>query len=482
MSDHPTAGGAERPVERVSAADRYLAVATALARGDGAIVDGLPHLASQISVHDLADALGVSRTALYRRWPTRHDLWADLMRYAAFQADFARADDEMPWAPPPDSFDPVDLASPKLLEVIRTQYNNSLAEVRRDMTWVVRSAQLAYPETGELAHARSHVEQRRLTTLAARITIGLQRGRRRFHPPYTLFDLTAALWCIGDGLVVLAHWLPEVADSGVVVDDGNGPLPWTLTGYAFRCMMFSMTEPIDPPGSSPLVTADLSALRDLDAAAPAWTDAQRETLAAGTAMLFERLGSRQPAGHLSVLPHITIDRIARASGVSRRAVYDVWPTRDDLLLDVLEALLAAESADLAERIERSRAAAGPEPDLAALGHAILAPLQESTAGLEQAVLAYIPESRRPEVKAILLEHHRRDVAAVVSLFADLPVFARSPVEAVTIEQLAVLWLALEAGGRRMRRSIPGTPWLANPAAMFGSSAAALLTYRPSATR
>lgn len=482
MTEAGAVGGADQAGGRASPTDRYLAVATALARGDSATVDGLPHLASQISINELADALGVTRTALYRRWPTRNDLWVDLMKYVAFQNDFSKTDDDMPWAPPPESLEPVDLASPELLEVIRRQFNTSLDLVLNDITWVVRSAQLAYPEEGELAHARSQVEQRRLTTLAARIAIGLQRGRRRFRPAYTLYDLTAALWSLGDGLIVRAHWLPEIRDDPVIVDDGNGPLPWTLTGYAFRCMLFEMTEPIDPPGSSPLITADLSALKDLDTAPPAWTPAQCETLTRATDMLFDRLGTEAPTGHYTVLPHITIDRVARATGVSRRAVYDVWPTRDAMLIDLLQSLLDAESADLAERIGRSRAAAGTHPDLAALGQAILTPRSENVPCLEQATIAYLSESRRPEIRAILLEHHQRDVAAMVSLFATLPELDRSPIEAVTIDQLALIWLALEAGGRRLRRAVPGTPWVANPAAVFGSSAAAMLTHRPSATR
>lgn len=466
---------------RRSAFDRYLAVSTALARGDGATFDGLPHLASQVSVNQLADALGVTRTALYRRWPTRHDLWMDLVRYAAFRADFSRREEDMPWAPPPETMEPVDLASPELLEIIRGQFNTSFQQASGDMAWVVRAAQLAYPETPELAAARSIVEQRRITTLAARIAIGLQRGRRRFKPGFTLTDLAALVWCLGDGLLVLAHWHPDIRDASITIDDGWGPRPWTLTGYAFRSVLFTLTEPIDPPGSTPLVTADLSALTELHAPEPEWTDAQRETLAVAMELLLERLVSPPADDHLSVLPQITVDRIARATGVSRRAVYDVWSTRDALLLDVLTALLDAEAAELGERIERGRGAAGPAPNLAALAQAILAPPQESSP-LEQATLAFVPESRRAEVGEILLAHHERTVATLRSMLAELPVFERSPLEEVTLDQLAVMWLAIEAGARRMRRAMPGTCWLGNPGAVFGMGPAAMLTYRPSAWR
>ena len=480
MSDDLTANEERRSARR-PAFDRYLAVSTALARGDGATVDGLPHLASQVSVNGLAEALGVTRTALYRRWPTRHDLWVDLVRYAAFRADFSRREDDMPWAPPPETMDPIDISSPELLEVIRGQFNTSFQQASGDMAWVVRAAQLAYPEPAELAAARSIVEQRRITTLAARIAIGLQRARRRFRPSFTLTDLAAAVWCIGDGLLVMSHWHPSIRDASIVIDDGYGPRSWSLTGYAFRCMLFQLTEPIDPPGSTPLVTADLSALTELHAPEPQWTDAQRETLAVAMDLLLRRLVAPPADDHMSVLPQLTVDRIARATGVSRRAVYDVWSTRDALLLDVLTALLDAEAADLAERIERGRGAAGPEPDLAALARAILAPPPES-APLDQATLAFVPESRRREVRDVLLAHHERSVATVKAMLAELPLFERSPLEAVTLDQLATLWLAMESGARRIRRAVPGTPWLANPTGVFGLSPTALLTYRPSATR
>src|SRR5690606_33421211 len=219
---------------------------------------------------------------------------------------------------------------------------------------------------------------------------------------------------IGDGLLVMSHWHPSIRDASIVIDDGYGPRSWSLTGYAFRCMLFQLTEPIDPPGSTPLVTADLSALTELHAPEPQWTDAQRETLAVAMDLLLQRLVAPPADEHLSVLPQLTVDRIARATGVSRRAVYDVWSTRDALLLDVLTALLEAEAADLAERIERGRGAAGPEPDLGALARAILAPAPES-APLEQATLAFVPESRRPEVRGVLLAHHERSVATVKAM-------------------------------------------------------------------
>src|SRR5690606_33233639 len=110
-----------------------------------------------------------------------------------------------------------------------------------------------------------------------------------------------------------------------------------------------------------------------------------------------------------------------------------------------------------------------------------APPPES-APLAQATLAFVPESRRREVRDVLLAHHERSVATVKAMLAELPLFERSPLEAVTLDQLATLWLAMESGARRIRRAVPGTPWLANPTGVFGLSPTALLTYRPSATR
>jgi AcrR family transcriptional regulator len=189
---------AVRPDPAPAPRERYLAIAAALARRGGLETEA--HLASQIRLADLADRLGVSRTALYRRWPTRHQFWIDLSKFLAYCNDFAQPEPALPWnrqlgtLDERGEFDHPEERPRETIDVVRTTMNGLQQFVLADPWIVVRAAQLAYAEMPELAHVRAKVEQGRLDLMTREIAERLHRNSLTTVPPLTVHDMSVAMW------------------------------------------------------------------------------------------------------------------------------------------------------------------------------------------------------------------------------------------------------------------------------------------------
>lgn len=448
---------------------RYLATAVEMARSGAGLAQPGDHLGALIRPGDLANRVGVSRTALYKAWPSRSDMWAALVDYLNYTGDFSRDDSSLPWAPPPATLDPIDLTAPEWRDTIRAQVDGTFQQTRDDPFWIVRAATLAYPEPAAVARFRRSVEAHRLATLARRIDIGLRRGHRTFPGPYRLEHWAEAAWAMLDGLITTAHWHPALGDETVVRDDGLGPRAWSLAGWAYRCVLYECT--VDSGTPTVVVEGD-----DTDAGVPdppEWTRTQRAALAAGVEALIDAISSEHRDAALAILPHITIDRVARSAGVTRRAVYDVWPDRDQLLLDLLDELLTSEHGQWVRLTEAAwGATTSPAADPAAFAAGI-AWYGKDDLALDLAISAYLPQSRQPDVRHLLSEHHHRKVAHVARALSRLE---PGPGPA-TPTQLAELIIALAGGLRRVRRVHGIRGWSGDIATSFAWTAAALCAHR-----
>lgn len=457
-------------VTRLYGRQRYLSTAVGVARGEVGRPGGVDHLVGTISLADLAERVGVGRTALYKLWPSRGELWADLVAYANHGVDYRRTPAEMGLPPDPDEFLVIDLASAHWIEVIRGLTNGTVAAAAADPTWLLRAAVLAYPEEPGPAQSRRAIEAYRLGSLAARISIGVRGGQREFLEPFGIRHLAEAAWAVMDGVMVTSHWLSGLSTATIVADDGSGPLPWYLPAWAYRTTLFETTRvgrPIDR------FEPDVQYVD-----APRWDARRLAVLAAGTETLLERFASEHRDAALTILPHLTIDRVARAAGASRRAVYNVWGGRDAMMLDVLDELLRTEYL----RLERLTGAVWPPDAPPSLDPAMLATALRSSEGddpmLDSAITAYLPQSRHPDVRRLLVEHHQRSVDHIAAHLARLD----RPLDAATRDRVAQTMIALLAGLQRVRRVHGPDGWSGDVGVTFGWTVAALCNHRPPGAR
>jgi AcrR family transcriptional regulator len=364
---------------------------------------GLPYIAAKVKLDEVADTLGLTRTALYRRWDTQHDFWADLSRYLVLEHDASERRDDLPWRAEPGP--PLDLRRfPQVLEAFRTSIGGIQADLHADLRILVRASLFAYDDLPGMAAERRATDRQRIRDLAGHLAAIVHGLGYRFTEPLDAFGAATALWCLADGLTVRSWRQPGLADATISVDDGDGPAPWSLLAYCGRALLMEATTrgrlaADAPDGTTGPELADGAH----DRPSAEWSAGQLKALEAAAGLFHERVDPAQPTDHdheVSALGQITMASVARECGVSRRAVYNVWPSTDELRLDLLSALLSAErraiSLRLAPVIERDLA-----PELRA-SHVLSTLVRQPGAGqlwVGHVRLAYLVDGRHPGVQA-----------------------------------------------------------------------------------
>jgi len=425
---------------------RYLEVAVDLATRADRGAFGPPLIASAVSLHEVARGLGRPRTAMYRLWETQQAFWCDLTEYLVVANDYAPADETMPWRVGVEAArTPREVAS-EVLETFRL-VANFVQDVVFDDVWVLlRAASLGYHDYPRVVALRADVEVRRINDMARTIEGIAASVERGFLGPLSAFDVAALVWAVADGLAVIHAVMPEIDDMTVPIDDGNGPQPWKLLGFACRAIIDQATTHVGgghADGGHPPVVVD-------EPVPPPtrWSDEQQEVLALATRIFVERFRAGGSA-EISAYGDLTIHRLAREAGVSRRAIYNVWPSVTDLRLDLLVSLLhgrARAHRDVLSRLTR------PE-SFGSLITALLAPPPSTTVAPGHAALAFLVD---------LNNHAVREVFATASrgLIDETRVWIaanRPPSDGgrrVPDDALAVLVIALAAGANRLRRTCP----------------------------
>jgi AcrR family transcriptional regulator len=448
--DHPTSRRAR---------SRYLEVAADVA-SQVRPGTGRAYLAALVELADLGGHLGRPRTSLYRLWPSQHDFWSDLTLHLVFQNDYQKPDERLPWDESrqtvelPAQRDPA--ADSEVLRIGLTFIQDAVL----DDPWVqVRASLLGYADVPGVAEARRQVEDRRIRHLGARVAGILSLGGRAIAPPLRAHDAAVALWCLGDGFAVLHRSQPEIGARTIPVDDGLGPRPWGLLAYAVRAVLAEMSvighepEPAGP-ASGPSPSALYAAV------SARWTPAQRDALDAATTLFLEGTRGRSLAGdgeEIRSLGHVTVAAVARAAGVSRRSIYNHWSSSDELRLDLLRWLLAAERRRYVAGLDRVLAAPSAEgaDRTGAVVAALLVHPSPGRLPIPHLPLAFLAEADHPAVRATLERGYAETVAAVATRVERLwPRAGRASGAELDAETLAVVLVSLATGANRLLRIDP----------------------------
>ncbi len=300
---------------------RYLAAAASVAESEPAGEPAFGHLVSHVKLSDVAERLGLSRAALYKLWPTQHEFWVDLATHLLTEVE----DD--PWIVRSTSgLAPAVESAPDPREATRTWFNGVQERLAGDPRLALRSASLAYQLPERVARRRTSLERRDRAAAARHVQRALDVAGRRPVPSLSVEDLTLAVTMLVDGSAMLSWTAPDlmVARAPTPLDD---PRSWSVLAFAVWCVLEELTEP-GARGASVRPAADPPSV-DEDWEHPGSTPARRRALHAGGQILFDLIAGEGPESakvddHSDVLGHVTMHRVARAAGVSRRHLYDVW--------------------------------------------------------------------------------------------------------------------------------------------------------------
>ncbi len=410
----------------------------------------MPYLAAQVSLSDLVDA-GVPRASLYRMWETQYDFWVDLLRYLLLEHDFTQREQELPWrATQRDRPTSRGRPSPGELDVIVARRLNLLQRVvLADIRVLIRAASLGYPDLADVQIIRRQVEAERLRSLATETCRAAAAADLTLPSVDAAIDVAALHWSIGDGLSVLHHFHPSCA-APVTVDFGHGSIEWSLLALATRAFRSGFSVPV-APGDEPIKIETAQAPTGVE---PDWTERQIHTLDIATQLFLRtvrddaaRWGSVRPS--TAVLAHLTVARLASYAKVTRRTIYNAWPTRSEMLADLLDDLLADRRREWLGALSQARSASGS---------LTLAPVTDALVrlGSPDAVdpaLAFLIEPHNPAYRRSWKEQFDVLMAALRQhLGIHLRATGRRPRPGITVEHLGILWLCLINGGQRLRRT------------------------------
>lgn len=428
---------------------KYRRVACDLARTP--TIDGMPetpYLTARVAFADVAEALGVTRPMLYRLWPSQYDFWVDLSRYIAYEIDYAQPDRDMPWNARHAVREPITdrLADDEIDPVLSVSANAVQDAVFADVRILIRAASLGYPDIGDLGHIRRQVEMMRIDQFSADVTnvltvLGLTPRQ------HTGFDIAALMWCVGDGLSTLNPFLTAECGRRADVDFGHGRQTWTMLSLAVRAIYFGLSLPLHASDRVPERRAPYA----IPVPDHVWSAGQVEALNIATELFADSITSpRSDDETANVLGYVTVARVATLAGVSRRTIYNVWPTREAMMADVLDDLLAERRTDqrLVLRSEDGRGPADMMGDL--VGPAGEVPR------VDPALAFMIELGDEAHCAAIATSHRELAADYTERIGLHLASLHRRPREGITVDDLGLLWMCLVQGARRLRRVSPET--------------------------
>ena len=342
------------------------------------------------------------------------------------------------------------------VDALRVGSNIAQEVVLNDIWVIVRAALLGYPAVPGFAALRQHVEEIRLRDLAAQTSQILDVMGHRAKPPFDAYDIAAAMWCFSDGVAIANRFLPHVAEMRLTLDDGEGRRDWGVISYASRTALIGMTEPGEQPdgpgGSADDDPAGYQLIPSIDPDVR-WTPRQREALATGAQAFLDSLQPARDASDELLIPeHLSVARVARAAGVSRQAIYDVWPTPTEMMVDLFHHVRTAQRANLLRAFDVAFASANMRPG--DLVERIVELAMGPHDGGPDPRLTFLPDAANPHVQRIFRLGHERFVDQLSDRVDRL--LAGQPLrDGVELAHVGTLWAALMEGGRRLRRTNPG---------------------------
>ncbi|OWY59104.1 hypothetical protein B7486_76355, partial [cyanobacterium TDX16] len=145
-----------------------------------------------------------------------------------------------------------------------------------------------------------------------------------------------------------------------------------------------------------------------------WTPAQREVLEASSTRFREltaldMVQQRTRDEEVGAIGQVTVASVARASGVSRRAIYNLWASVTDLRLDLLRGFMGAERAWYEQGLQRVGDGPAAASELVA---ALVRPPAADRLSAAQARLAFLPDANHPAVQQVYVAELDRTVATM----------------------------------------------------------------------
>lgn len=430
---------------------KYRRVARDLVRTPA--IDGMPetpYLVARVAFTAVAEALGITRPALYRLWPSQYDFWVDLARYIAYEIDYSQPDHDMPWNARYTVVEPTTerFADDEIDGLLSASANAVQDALFANVQILIRAASLGYPDIGDLGHIRRQVETRRIDQFRADVDSSLV-VLGRTPGPHGTFDVAASLWCIADGLSVLHPFLGDECGRRAEVDFGRGPQTWTMLSLTVRALYLGLSAPRAARDDVP----ELRAPFVVPVPEHVWSAGQIAALDVATELFADSITDPQPQieqDEVSVLGYVTIARVAALAGVSRRTIYNVWPTREAMMADILEDLLADGRAD-----QRRVLHAENGGELGAMTNDLVGPA--GTAPPIDPALAFVIElGDEPHCAAIAASQRALAGDFTARMRLHMASLHRRPRDGITIDDLGLLWMCLVQGGRRLRRVSPET--------------------------
>lgn len=275
--------------------------------------------AAQVRVQDVAAAIGVGRTAVYRLWDTQDEFRKDLLlfTYARTNQHVLTDDEFATWRA---DIDQGVLASP------RRAMSAVTARVSRGAWPVVMSGVAGYLPSTRLAALDHRLREEAISRTAAQLArLGWLLGRRPVAPA-TWTDLATIMDVLVCGTAISSLAAPWITVPDWHRGDDGVELPM-LAVMAEELLERMTTEGREDTAPFERIAAAVPELPD------SWTSAQRRALEAGVELLSRQL--RSVPIDLAAFGTLTVARVARAANVSRQTVYSRWRSDDELRLDVL---------------------------------------------------------------------------------------------------------------------------------------------------
>lgn len=414
----------------------YLELACSLASEPSATPPAAHFAVSHVTLASVAAAAGVSRAALYRLWPSQQDFWNELIDHlldgdASARIDGATADDPVrgqPSGPVVDAAQDVLISDPLIL---------------------LRCALASYPGESS-ASARLAIRQAdRLDRLADALTTRMTVAGSRCRPGITAHDLATALTAVGSGLPVIGRLCRPGDlrfDSPVFETNSDGAR--SMLAVVTESIQRALTEPGDAvdDGWSP---------RRRDGAPTAFTDsAGRRRAYLDLAARLAMIGGE--ANH--ALGHVNLASVARAAGVSRRALGKLWPDQSRFHSDLFIFLLTRERNHIIDALEQvaaeqRRALSDSETAFLRIGEHLHRQLL--TGRRRRTFMAFAPQLLAHDLAMRATDEHARLIdACAAQLVALLGSVERRVRVGVTPRHLATALFILSDGFSRLLRTHP----------------------------
>jgi AcrR family transcriptional regulator len=462
-----------------SARSRHLAIAAELVDKHFAGEAAPAHLVSHVRLAAVAERLEVGRSTLYGLWSSQAEFWHDLVLYCATRTTGTLVD--VLDAPPLVESSGATTAG-GLLDALAT----TIIEVERalvdDVMTILRTGLAGYPQIESINAPVAAAERRERARIARHVGSTLDALGRRPVPPLGVLDLATAIHLMIDGVVVYGRLDPSILTRRVRL--AGDPTEWSLGGLAVRGLLVELSE--KGSGLAPSALHDDGTFDDPADRLPDWSDRQLAALRAGRELVGEVIASpgAQDDALDRALGHLTLDRVARVSGVTRRQLYHLWPSQAEFRRDLLAHISADSTTDY-----RDRVSAAIDPTLLADPRRFVLHMVDTInayrAEGEQRPAPHFalhPHIKQPDLTVLSVERASRGIGYHQGLVEGL--LALSGLElrqGVTAYDLAFMLQAGAAASERLHRTDPGAltygiPWRGGHHSIYAISVQALVDH------